>query len=571
MRTSRVLIAVLLGLLLAAPMVCCAQAVPAEAFSASAATNSSVEEGDSSASNAQGGGLYSDGTRAINESRWSDAVTIFTKVASEHGEHAGGALYWKAYAENKLGQSSVALNTCAELRRDHPKSRWMDECGALEIEIRAKSGQPIQPQAEQDEDLKLLALNSLMKQDELRALSAIQQILTGDSPEQFKERALFILAQGQSKQAQELLEQMARGHSNPALQAKAAEMLANRRDKTGSPFAVSGQNAPPRQPGTGRQITLDVQVTDKFGTPIRGLQEKDFTVRDDKQPQKIVSFHAVNDGAGVTSDPPVEIVLVVDAINTYFRDVSYVREEVKKFLLQNGGKLAWPVSLVIFSEAGTKIQNGSSRDGNALAALYDQYRTGLRSGNLTNGGYWGETERIDISLKALASIVTYEKTRPGRKLMIWFSRGWPMLSATRTRLTSNDAQQLFNSIVAVSTDLRQARITLYSVDPFGAENSSELRNTYYEEFLKGVTSPSRALPGNLGLQVLAYQSGGRVLNSSNDVAGELAKCLDDASFYYIVTFNAPKGDGPNEYHALDMKVDKPGLTARTRTGYYAQP
>jgi hypothetical protein len=31
------------------------------------------------------------------------------------------------------------------------------------------------------------------------------------------------------------------------------------------------------------------------------------------------------------------------------------------------------------------------------------------------------------------------------------------------------------------------------------------------------------------------------------------------------------GDGPNEYHALEIKLGKPGLTARTRTGYYAQP
>jgi VWFA-related protein len=229
------------------------------------------------------------------------------------------------------------------------------------------------------------------------------------------------------------------------------------------------------------------------------------------------------------------------------------------------------VSLVIFSEAGTKIQNGSSRDGNALAALYDQYRTGLRSGNLTNGGYWGETERIDISLKALASIVTYEKTRPGRKLMIWFSRGWPMLSATRTRLTSNDAQQLFNSIVAVSTDLRQARITLYSVDPFGAENSSELRNTYYEEFLKGVTSPSRALPGNLGLQVLAVQSGGRVFTTSNDLTAVIAKCAADADAFYVLSFNTRPANQANEYHSLGVMVDKPGMTARTHTGYYAQP
>ena len=37
--------------------------------------------------------LYADGTRAINESRWQDAVGLFDKVAQMRGEHAEGALY----------------------------------------------------------------------------------------------------------------------------------------------------------------------------------------------------------------------------------------------------------------------------------------------------------------------------------------------------------------------------------------------------------------------------------------------------------------------------------------------
>lgn len=334
MKTRRVLVAALIGLLLAPPMAFCAQAVPPEAFLA--ATNSSLEEGDSSTANARDSGLYSDGTRAINEGRWADAVAIFAKVASEQDEHADGALYWKAYAENKLGQSSVALNTCAELRRDHPKSRWMDECGALEIEIRSKSGQSIQPQADQDEGLKLLALNSLMKQDELRALSEIQQILSGDFPEKFKERALFILAQGQSKQAQELLEQIAQERSHPALQAKAAEMLANRRDEhNGSPSPAAGN--------ANRAITLDVVVTDKSGKLVAGLQPQDFTLLDNKHPQNILSFHA-EDGVTAKADVPAEVILLVDGINSPVDSLANIRYELERYLQQNSGHLALPTS-----------------------------------------------------------------------------------------------------------------------------------------------------------------------------------------------------------------------------------
>ncbi|HKN72445.1 MAG TPA: VWA domain-containing protein [Terriglobales bacterium] len=352
------------------------------------------------------------------------------------------------------------------------------------------------------------------------------------------------------------------------------------------PFsAVAGQNTAAPQPvqsepagsatrslpvlgGTDRQITLDVQVTDKSGKPIRGLQEQDFTLLDDKVPRKIVSFHAVDVGAPATSDPPVEIVLVVDAINASIRSLAYERDEVKKFLLQNGGKLARPMSLVIFSEAGTDF-SGSSRDGNALAEALDKYEIGRRSPTRFQDGFWGEADRIDLSLKALSSIVAHEKTQPGRKLVIWIGPGWPLLSLMR-RITSKDAQQLFNSIVTASTELRQDRITLYSVDQLFPWSAGGTQIRYYENFLKGVTSPSRVLPGDMGVQVLSAQSGGRVLNTANDLTTEIANCTVDANAFYVLSFDSLPADQPDEYHALQVTVDKPGMTARTRTGYYDQ-
>jgi len=344
--------------------------------------------------------------------------------------------------------------------------------------------------------------------------------------------------------------------------------------------AVSGQNTPTLdvqrsatvQPsGTDRQVTLEVQVTDKSGAPIRGLQKEDFTLLDDKQPQKILSFQAVDSGAAMAADPPVEIILVVDAVNTSFMSNSYERDAVRNFLLQNGGKLPWPVSFIFVSEGGPQILNRSSRDGNALVGFYDQYDTGLKNKYLNRGGgRWGASERIQVSLNALTTIVTYEKTRPGRKLMLWFSRGWPMLSESNVHLTSKEQQQLFASIAAVSTGLREARITIYSIDPGGLGNTGTIRDSYYESFLKGVTSPSRAEPGDLGLQVLAVQTGGRVFKSSNELGPAIRQCVSDADAFYLVSFDGARADQANEYHSLGIMVNKPGATVRTRTGYYAQ-
>jgi VWFA-related protein len=319
-----------------------------------------------------------------------------------------------------------------------------------------------------------------------------------------------------------------------------------------------------------RLMALDVVVTDKSGKPVSGLEQRDFTLLDNKQPQKILSFKAV-EGGTATADAPVEVMLLIDAVNTEFTNVAIERDQVEKFLRRNGGAFAQPVSLFFFTDSGT-TGSISSRDGNAVIADLDRQQFGLRTIHRSQGVY-GAYERIKLSLNALEQIADQEATRPGRKLVVWISPGWPLLNepGIEQNLTSKQKQELFTSIVALSDALRQARITLYAVDPLGTTDAGGFRTVEYMGFSKGVKSAKQAEYGHLALQVLATQSGGRVLNSSNDVAGEVATCVADANSYYVLSFNGLPGDGPNEYHALEIKIDKPGLTAHTRSGYYAQP
>jgi len=328
-------------------------------------------------------------------------------------------------------------------------------------------------------------------------------------------------------------------------------------------LSVSGFAQP-----TDRHITLDVVVTDKSGKPVPGLQEQDFTLLDNKQPQKIVSFEAVQ-GAAKT-DTPVEIVLLVDEVNANFTSVSFERAQIEKFLRRDGGQLPRPVSLAVLSDSGIAMSNATTQDGNALAVELTQNKAGLRSITRSQGVY-GASDRIGLSLHALQELADYETPRPGRKLVIWISPGWPLLSGPRESLSSKQQESLFGSVVGLSDSLRRARITLDSIDPLGTADTGGCRTSYYEEFVKGVKKERQVQVGNLGLQVIATQSGGRVLNSNNDVASEIASAAGDANAFYVLTFDALVGDGPNEYHALDIKLDKSGLKTLTRTGYYAQP
>jgi hypothetical protein len=133
------------------------------------------------------------GKVAIDQSRWTDAVQLFTAVVLQHGDRADAALYWKAYAENELLQPKPSLEACEELKRSYPKSRWVEDCEALEIEINARTGKNVQIKANDSDDVKLLAINAMMRLDEPRALDEIAKILNGDSSQKLKDGALFIL------------------------------------------------------------------------------------------------------------------------------------------------------------------------------------------------------------------------------------------------------------------------------------------------------------------------------------------------------------------------------------------
>jgi VWFA-related protein len=332
--------------------------------------------------------------------------------------------------------------------------------------------------------------------------------------------------------------------------------------------AFSQQGAPAARSGSDHRIMLNVVVTAKNGTPVAGLQQQDFTLLDNKQPSNILSFQAV-EGTSATADPPVEVVLMVDRVNIDFVRGATERPQIDKFLRQNGGQLPYPVSMAYFADSDTKIQN-PSRDGKALADAFDQSDSALRTVTRSQGVY-GAIDRFQMSINALNSVAAYEAKKPGRKILIWLSPGWPMLSGPHTQLTKKNEEGLFAEIVRASTALREANITLYSVDPLGVSDAGSLNITWYRDFLKGVAAPKQVQAGNLALQVFAVQTGGEALNSSNDIGSQITACLSDLSAYYVIGFDAPAADGPNEYHALQVKMDKPGLTARTRTGYYAQP
>lgn len=169
--------------------------------------------------------VYQRGQKALEKSQWDRALEIFSQIGRESGR-ADAALYWKAYVLNKLGRRPEALTALAELKKDFASSRWLNDAKALELEIREASGQRVSPETQSDDEMKLLAIQSLMTGGDLeRTLPVLQKVLEGGASPKVKERAMFVLAQSHSAEARRILTEIAQGKGNPDLQAKAVEYL----------------------------------------------------------------------------------------------------------------------------------------------------------------------------------------------------------------------------------------------------------------------------------------------------------------------------------------------------------
>lgn len=332
-----------------------------------------------------------------------------------------------------------------------------------------------------------------------------------------------------------------------------------------APTPASSPNAAPvPKPAPSRDLHLSVVVNGKHdqaaGTV---LPETAFTVLDNGVSRPIKSFHHFD------GETPVRVLIVVDAVNSRYSTVAYERDQLDKFLTANDGHLAQPTSLAILTDDGLKQQSGSTRDGNLLKSALDTVTTRLRFLDRATG-FRGAEECLDLSLTALRTLIAKEGALSGRKLIIFVSPGWALFSGPGIDLSDGDQHRIFTQVVELTGELQKANVTLYSVDPRGTGQPIESR-FFYQAFLKGIAKPQQTDFADVSLQVLTTHSGGLVLNDNNDIALLLKRAVDDAADYYDIGFAPKPGEHPNEYHSIEVKVAQPGLTGRTRQGFYTEP
>ncbi|MBB5331605.1 VWA domain-containing protein [Tunturiibacter gelidoferens] len=320
-----------------------------------------------------------------------------------------------------------------------------------------------------------------------------------------------------------------------------------------------------------RLVILDMVVTDAKGNIVTDLKRDDFHVTEANEPEKILNFdapaaHTLNPELTINSteeldrlapNAPVNIILL-DEFNTRFEDMAFARYSLKKFLNRQPGKLDTPTMLLAVDlQHFTVVHDYTQNKDDIIAALDHHFAAYPWQ---AQQGQW-RADRINLAFLTLRRVAEAVIGHPGHKNMIWIGRGFP---SVRWEGVPVDTVNLVNNAVQDCVNiLRDARVTLYTIDPAGVQIEPQAYGR-----IAGRDDP---FGGEYQFNILAKATGGRTLYGRNDVDAEIGTSIRDGASFYSLTYRPENTSlDPSKFRNIKITIDRPGLTVYTRQGYYLQ-
>jgi VWFA-related protein len=321
---------------------------------------------------------------------------------------------------------------------------------------------------------------------------------------------------------------------------------------------------------TTRLVVLDMVVLDAKGAVVKDLKRDDFHVEEAGQPQTILNFEET--GAHIpkpelaidsTADldrlaprAPVDIVLL-DEFNTRFEDMAFARYSLKKYLEKQPAKLITPTMLIAVSLQNFTVLHDYTQNKDEIISALDRHFS-VSPWQVSHGAWVGE--RYSTAFITLRRVAEAVMGHPGHKNMIWIGRGFP---PSRTMGWPIDTEnRIYNAVQDCVNILRDARVTLYTIDPAGI---------LVDPGVYGGDPVADPFGGNYEFSKLAKATGGRTLYGRNDVDMEIQTAVQDGANFYTIAYRpANTSMDPQKFRKIKVAVDRPGLSVVTREGYYLQ-
>jgi HEAT repeat protein len=180
--------------------------------------------------------VFRQGRDLIEKEDWAAAASKFEGYVAQYpkSKEADAALYWLAYALKKQGKFQDAERALERLTKEFPRSTWVDDARAMEVEIAPQVGKRVDPEGLADDELKMVALQSLFQSDPARASTYVAEILKPGSKasRELKETAVSLLGNQGGPEATAMLLDIARAQPDPDLRGIAIHRLGQSNDET---------------------------------------------------------------------------------------------------------------------------------------------------------------------------------------------------------------------------------------------------------------------------------------------------------------------------------------------------
>jgi VWFA-related protein len=376
---------------------------------------------------------------------------------------------------------------------------------------------------------------------------------------------------------------------------------------------VPGQQAPsqpaPRFRTGVNLVVLDASVLDSERRPVRGLTAEDFTVLENGRPQPIKTFTAI-ELPDVVEEVPVAwmrdvqpdisrndtlsnrriVVLVLDdATPMPAEEVPRVKTMARRVIARLGPEDLAAVVFTFNKRAGQEFTTDRAR----LLAAVDKFNGGIDKQPVEGPFNPDPLQQTVVSIpfdqfnpKALqlySSVVgtlrvlsEYLADLPERrKALIFASVGLPLdIEAAQPKLISLEnmngdaaaaAQSLFQGLEKAFEAAQRANVNIYSLDPGGLRAPAGR----YDVFAG--TGELAASPGTLNrdfLYALSANTGGFTLTDTNEIDKAITQILRENASYYLLGYEPPNPRAEGRFRRVEVRVNRPGLTVRARSGYY---
>jgi VWFA-related protein len=321
---------------------------------------------------------------------------------------------------------------------------------------------------------------------------------------------------------------------------------------------------------TSQLVFLDVTVLDKKGRPVvKRLTKNDFTITDNKKPQRIFSFeapetHVVDTNA--TDDNPAGkapvTIFVLDLLNSRFEDFAYIRYMVRKYLAAQTTRLNSPTELMVLGNNSLEMVQGYTRSKEDLLRALDHVPAALPYKEMS-GSFMGE--RFAQSIDALQQIALQNRGVPGRKNIVWVGHGGPNIYTLN--LPPSDVDALSGYVHDTTNMLVDSRVSLFVIYPGLQVNGSPITASEMEAGVDiGDDDP---FSGDINFGVFVNETGGNLFYNRNDINTEIRQSEQLGSEYYTLTYQPPDGDSDGKFRRIRVTLRNPDLRVVTKAGYFS--